>query len=216
MGTIDLTKNKATTNPKIEDTKKKKSLIRFSLEYAKETCVSSLLIFLFCIIPLSFIIFVSWTVPFFKVFSLFACSIIVYVVISFVCEIMDLLLFRYISLNAEMYAKQLGTVEEYIDTIYNILIKRNWLVKFFIGKYPEIPMKLREEIFDCIAENYPEFRLYLPEMEHRGKWRLLFEEQTEEQTLDRKEMGCHIQFITDMFLLFLAIWFLKVTLTGNL
>lgn len=46
MGTIDLTKNKATTNPKIEDTKKKKSLIRFSLEYAKETCVSSLLIFL--------------------------------------------------------------------------------------------------------------------------------------------------------------------------
>ena len=28
MGTIDLTKNKATTNPKIEDTKKKKSVIR--------------------------------------------------------------------------------------------------------------------------------------------------------------------------------------------
>ena len=77
-------------------------------------------------------------------------------------------------------------------------------------------MKLREEIFDCIAENYPEFRLYLPEMEHSGKWRLLFEEQTEEQTLDPKEIGYHLQFIKYMFLLFLAIWFLKVTLTGNL
>lgn len=216
MGTIDLTKNKATTNPKIEDTKKKKSLIRFSLEYAKETCVSSLLIFLFCIIPLGLMVFVSWMIPVLIPFALIAYSMIVYLVICFICEIMDLSLFRYISLNAEMYAKQLGTVEEYIDTIYNILIKRNRLVKFFIGKYPEIPMKLREEIFDCIAENYPEFRLYLAEMEHSGKWRLLFEEQTEEQTLDPKEIGYHLQFIKYMFLLFLAIWFLKVTLTGNL
>ena len=118
MGTIDLTKNKATTNPKIEDTKKKKSLIRFSLEYAKETCVSSLLIFLFCSITFGFIIFVSWMIPVLIPFALFAYSMIVYLVICFICEIMDLSLFRYISLNAEMYAKQLGTVEEYICLLY--------------------------------------------------------------------------------------------------
>ena len=90
MGTIDLTKNKATTNPKIEDTKKKKSLIRFSLEYAKETCVSSLLIFLFCSITFGFIIFVSWMIPVLIPFALFAYSMIVYLVICFICELLDL------------------------------------------------------------------------------------------------------------------------------
>lgn len=214
MGTIDLTKNKATTNPKIEDTKKKKSLIRFSLEYAKETCVSSLLIFLFCSITFGFIIFVSWMIPVLIPFALFAYSMIVYLVICFICEIMDLSLFRYISLNAEMYAKQLGTVEEYIDTIYNILMKRNWLVVFFNGKYPQIPMKLRKEIFIYITENYTGLEPfeYSPETENKGKWRLLFEE----QTLDPKEIGYHIQFIKDMFLLFVTIWFFKVILTSNL
>jgi hypothetical protein len=213
MKKTDLTTKKVTNKPETGNTRKKKSLIRFSLEYAKETCVSSLLIFLFCIIPLGLMVFVSWMIPVLIPFALIAYSMIVYLVICFICEIMDLSLFRYISLNAEMYAKQLGTVEEYIDTIYNILIKRNRLVKFFIGKYPEIPMKLREEIFYCIAENYPEFRLYLPEMEHSGKWRLLFEEQTEEQTLDPKEMGYHLQFIKYMFLLFFTIWLFKYILT---
>lgn len=43
----------------------------------------------------------------------------------------------------------------------------------------------------------------------KGKWRLLFEE----QTLDPKEIGYHIQFIKDMFLLFVTIWLFKYILT---
>ena len=89
-----------------------------------------------------------------------------------------------------------------------------WLVVFFNGKYPQIPMKLRKEIFIYITENYTGLEPfeYSPEMENKGKWRLLFEE----QTLDPKEIGYHIQFIKDMFLLFFTIWFFKVILTSNL
>lgn len=117
----------------------------------------------------------------------------------------------YTAFTPKGYAKQLGTVEEYIDTIYNILMKRNWLVVFFNGKYPQIPMKLRKEIFIYITENYTGLEPfeYSPETENKGKWRLLFEE----QTLDPKEIGYHIQFIKDMFLLFVTIWLFKYILT---
>ena len=96
MKKTDLTTKKVTNKPETGNTRKKKSLIRFSLEYAKETCVSSLLIFLFCIIPLGLMVFVSWMIPVLIPFALIAYSMIVYLVICFICEIPTLTV-RFIS-----------------------------------------------------------------------------------------------------------------------